>query len=265
MAFWGCEFVFDGIPSFEYGLMLYDIGVVSEDGALSPEGKIIEDRTNRSYSPLHYGVVRNTPLTFTMTFGADINSVEANKHLDRWELNAISKWLTGHKDYKYLEILQPDMEAFRYRCIITKLDYITHGQSPWAFTCTVVCDSPYSYMYPDVTHIDSVVSNSLVLESIASCEFYYPKLEITIRGGESFSIINSSDNNREFKFANVPTTPITIYVDNENEIITNSHDLNLYKNFNFSFFRLIRGLNSLSVIGDGTIDITCEFPVSIGG
>ena len=31
MAFWGCEFVFDGVPCSEYGMMIYNFGSEGQD------------------------------------------------------------------------------------------------------------------------------------------------------------------------------------------------------------------------------------------
>lgn len=263
MAFYGCQFSFDGIPCFEYGLMVYDIGGDKEDGKFSSPVELQEDRTAKRYSPLYYGVTQNEPLTFSFTFGADTEAIDKREHLDRWDIEAIARWLTGHDEYKYLEITQPDMETVRYKCIITNLEYVTYGKSPWAFTCEVTCDSPFAYTYPEVFNCSG--NTSAIIECRASCKYYYPKITISIQGGNSFSIVNHSDNNRMFTFQFLPAVPIEIYIDNENEVITNSRGLNIYDCFNFSFMRLVRGYNELEFIGDGSVTINCEYPVNVGG
>lgn len=265
MAFYGCQFSFDGVPCFEYGLMVYDFGSTNETGKFSSPVKIVEDRTSRRYKPLHYGATQNTPLTFSFTFGADINSIDREEHLDRWEMDAIASWLTGHTEYKYLEIMQPDMEAVRYRCIISNLEYTTYGNVPWAFKCEVICDSPFAYLYPETTIINTQDNQSIIFDCRASCKYYYPKLKINILEGNSFSIVNHSDNGREFLFTNIASTPVTISIDNENEVISDSADLNFYKYFNFNFFRLVKGFNELEFSGNAEVEIECEFPINTGG
>lgn len=267
MAFYGCQFTFDGVPCFEYGLMVYDIGSVVEDGKFaSTPSEILEQRTAKRYTPLYYGVIRNKPLEFTFTFGADIDSVESGRWLDRWEMDAISTWLTNKEGYKYLEIIQPDMDVIRYKCMITDLSYITQGKYPWAFSCTVTCDSPYAYLYPE-TYTKSVTnSTDLLISSRQACEFYHPQLEISMTSGNSITIVNASDNNRTFSMTGISTLPITINIDNENEIITNTQGINLYDTFNFNFLRLVRGDNNLNISADNAnISIVCEYPINVGG
>jgi hypothetical protein len=267
MAFFGSQFSFDGVPCFEYGLMVYDIDSISEGGKFaSTATKIYEDRTAWRSTPLHYGVTRNTALTFSFTFGANMESIDKNMYLDRWEMNTIATWLTGHDEYKYLEIMQPDMEAVRYKCIITSLEYTTYGNMPWAFKCTVTCDSPFGYLYPENHRYTVNDSLEINFNNKASCKYYYPKLKITILNGNSFSIVNHSDNDREFLFANIPAAPIEIVIDNENEIITNNHSLNLYDNFNYKFLRLLQSYNKLELKANSAIvELDCEFPINIGG
>ena len=57
----------------------------------------------------------------------------------------------------------------------------------------------------------------------------------------------------------------TFEVDNENGVITNNMDLNLYPYFNFEFFKLVCGDNLLEVVGNCMLEIQCEFPVNVGG
>jgi len=271
MAFYGCQFSFDGVSGYEYGLMVYDVGGIEEDGSFSSTPEIIEDRTSRRYKPLHYGVTANEPLTFTFTIGADLDSIDEYQYLDRWELDAIATWLTGQTTYKNLEIFQPDLEAVRYKVIITSLDYITYGKVPWAFKCTATCDSPYGYMQPEkykYLNLNSTTATDGVLYNRACVPYYYPIIDITLNSQSDIIITNKSDNNRTLEITGVTfkdSFPIAIHIDNENEIITSSDGTNLYDNFNFQFFRLVRGQNELELKMDGDAVITCEFPINIGG
>lgn len=85
-------------------------------------------------------------------------------------------------------------------------------------------------------------------------------------GGDNISIQNLSDNNRTFQFKGLPGgRSLTIYVDNKNQVITNSLDLNLYPYFNMKFMRLVKGDNLLKITGNAEVKFICEFPVNIGG
>lgn len=96
--------------------------------------------------------------------------------------------------------------------------------------------------------------------------YYKPVLSITMSGGGDFIITNTSDNNRVFGFEKLPTGELAITVDNKNQIITNSQDINLYPYLKgVKFLRLVRGNNHLKITGTGTVTFDCEFPADIGG
>ena len=265
MSFYGSYFSFNSIPCFEYGLMLYDVESTNEGGKFSSAIDISEDRTVFRYKPLYYGSSQNKPLTFSVIFGADMNLVDLEKHLDRWDMDAIATWLTGHDGYKYLEITQPDMEAMRYKCMISNLEYISYGNMPWAFRCDIRCDSPFAYLYPEKASFDVNGSLKIVFYSRASVKYFLPKIKISIVTGTDFSIKNHTDNGKITKFEKLPSVPIEIYIDNENEVITNSKGLNIYDCFNFNFLKLLRGNNTLEFTGNGQVEFECEFPINIGG
>lgn len=268
MAFNGCYFSFDGIPCTEYGLMLYEFGTKSSDSTnvLSVSTEIVEDRIARRYTPLHYGTITNKPLEFTMTFGADVNAIDKGEYLDRWDMDAIANWLTAHDKYKWLEITQPDMEMFRYKCFITDLKHVDVGNLPWAFNCTVICDSPFAYLYPEVIkYTVNGTTETDILNRSSYRGFYKPKIRLSLAKGGTFIVKNVTDNNRTMQLTGLPTSVLSVGIDCENEIITCDSIANPYPYFNFNFLRLCRGDNHLVMSGSGNIEIICEFPISIGG
>nr|DAZ00488.1 MAG TPA: distal tail protein [Caudoviricetes sp.] len=268
MAFWGDYFVYDGIPCTEFGLRLYEVnGVTPGEAKFSVASDISEDRVSSRYRPLFYGVTQNEPLSFKMVFGADKELANSGGFFDAWDREAISSWLSPLDGYKWLEIEQDDMEQVRYRCIIEELEMVEIGNLPIAFSCTVRCDSPFAYQYPVTYSYTCQGNTNILLRNLGSYRGgYQPKLKITTNGTDSIKIINHSDNDRTFEFTGLPQSYfLEIEVDNENGVITNNMDLNLYPYFNFEFFKLICGDNSLEVVGDCKLEITCEFPVSVGG
>ncbi|MBQ8619046.1 MAG: hypothetical protein IJ418_16240 [Clostridia bacterium] len=267
MAFWGTEFVFDGIPCSEYGLMVYHFGSEGQEDVDFQSGEIIEDRISSRYDALTYGLVQNTSLEYTLVFGANMESIDANASLDRYDVEAIASWLTGHQTLKWLMICQNDMEPFRYKCAISELRLITYGDMPWAFSCKVSCDSPFAYRMP--TEYSFSVNGELqarLFNRSSYNGFYRPNMEISLHGSNSISIQNISDGGRIFKFSALPNgNSLKIYIDNKNQVITNNMDLNLYPYFNMKFMRLIRGDNVLKITGKAEVKFICEFPVNIGG
>ena len=110
------EFSFAGESSLMYGLMIYDIdGNGQENVSFGNTADIIETRTLNRIQPIHFGVnYHDSPLQFKLVFGAE-------DYLDRYELENISFWLTGHQQYQWLSIDQPDMERVQFKCLITEL------------------------------------------------------------------------------------------------------------------------------------------------
>ena len=267
MAFWGTEFIFDGIPCSEYGLMVYHFGSNGQDDVSFQNGEIVEDRIPGRYDALTYGLVQNQSLEYTLVCGANMESMDANESIDRYEVETIAAWLTGYKTRKWLTIIQDDMESFRYRCFISELKLITYGDMPWAFSCRVSCDSPFAYSLPEEYSYTVNGEDEVILFNRSSFNgFYRPKLEIAIHSGSSVSIQNLSDGNRTFQFSSLPGgKSLVIYIDNKNQVITNNMDLNLYPYFNMKFMRLVRGDNILKIKGNATVKFICEFPVNIGG
>lgn len=268
MAFYGCEFLFDGKSCKEYGLTLYNFGSVSQgDTSFPSAGRVYEDRTLSRYSSLFYGISQNDALEYTLVFGANPDSLDANEHLDRTEISAISAWLTGHNEQKWLEIVQPDMEAFRFKCIISELKLLHYGNMPWAFSCKVYCDSPFGYTFPESYKYRVEGSKEIVLFNRSTYNGYYkPIIRLTNISEDSFSIVNMTDGERAFSFSGLPSPATEITIDNEAMIITDdSGGLNLYPYFNYNFFRLKRGNNLLQIIGTADVEFICEFPVNIGG
>lgn len=284
MAYFGCQFVFDDIPSWEYGLVIYDLGGANEDGDFATPGTIVEDRISSRYAPLHYGVNRNEPLKFQLHFGADPRAVDKREWLDRWEIDAIASWLTEHDNYKYLEIYQQDMDVIRYKCIITDLTYSSYGKYPWAFTCEVTCDSPYAYLVPETythTFTASTTGSSLgaryQVRNLASSLYYRPELKIyNMENVDAISICCDSDEGHEFKLKNLSGVGTWIKVDNEHEVLTCQTGINMYDKLDDvpHFFRMVRGNNTVIITVwpktknkqfKVTADFVCEFPINVGG
>lgn len=258
------EFMYAGESSYQYGLMIYDFdGKGQNDVAFGNKASIIETRINNRIRPIHFGVnYHKYPLEFKLVFGSE-------RVLDRYEMENISFWLTGHQDYQWLSIDQPDMELFQFKCLITELTPITHGWLPVAFEATVVCDCPYAYgfefnkQYPINGATDILFRNeSSVREFIKPFIYYDP-----MGNFDKLSIVNHSDNDREFLIENIPASSgIHMTIDNENGIIQETvYGYNMYDGFNLNFFRFVHGDNNLTVTGKGTLTFSGRFLYNVAG
>lgn len=259
------EFTFAGESSAMYGLMIYDFGGVGQtDVSFGNQASIVEMRTNSRIQPIHFGVNYNgTPLQFKLVFGAE-------RPLDRYEMQDVALWLTGHQQYQWMSIDQSDLDRIEFKCLITQLTPLTHGWLPYAFEATVVCDCPYGYG-PEWTmqyHIDGETeilfrNESSVREYIKPIVRYDTQ---SLARTSGFEIVNHSDNDRSFRFETIPDSITSVTVDNENRIISCSENgYNLYDSFNMNFFRLVHGDNYLTVRGNGTLTISGRFLFNVAG
>lgn len=267
MAFYSESFTFNEIPCDEFDLMIYDVGSDKQStGAFASTPTVVEQSIYRKWRPLFYGMKYTDKLTFELVFGVNQSRLDENKFLDREELNIVSTWLTGHEEYKWLSIMQDGMEYVRFKCYVSDLEIVDYGWIPWALKAKITCDSPFGYMAPHTYTYTISGDTSISFYNESSYNgYYYPKIQFSPNGSTKLTITNNTDDRRQFILTDIPTSVKTITVDNENGIITNDADLNLYDGFNFNFLRLKRGYNKLTVTGDGALKIICEFPVNTGG
>lgn len=256
MAFNARKFIYDGESCETYGLMIYDLdsnsGVKTEDVGAKIE--MIEDRTARNIEPITYGIKQEDPYTFELTFG----SLEP---IERSYFTEIIHWLSGRSQYRYLEIIEDDMAEIRYKCYMTNIQHKTIAGIPYAFTAEVICNCPYAYSYPFVyAYTISGSQDISILNDSATEDPIYPMITlIPSNVTQTVSIINKSDNNREFQFTGLNNYDNeTIYIDNKTKVITSDNSVNMYEYFNMTYFRLIRGLNEISIYGDGYVKIEFE-------
>lgn len=266
MAFYGCDFTFNGVSASTMGLMIYNFGTEGQDDVDLSVGEIAGDQINGRYDTLLYGLVQNEPLEFTLVFGADPDDIEAGTFLTRERVNTITKWLTGYQTWKVLTIDQPDMLPFHYKCMITGLRLITDGSYPWAFSAHVTCDGPFAYRAASVTTAALSGSESTItIDNTSGLNgYYYPVVTVTGNTGGNLTIVNNTNDGRACILNGMPTGSQNILMDCRNGVLTSSAGHNLYQYFNFNFLRLVPGINLLTATGSGTLSIECEFPVNIG-
>lgn len=257
------SFTFAGVSSEVYGLHIYDFGGQGQKPvSFGNKASIVETRLIKRVQPIHYGVnYHASPLEFTLIFGS------LEESLDRFDMEEISLWLTGHSDYQWLSIDQPDLEHCQFRCLITQLTPIHHGWLPYAFEAVVRCDCPYAYGYP-FEYTETVNGEtSILFRNEGSChEYLRPKITFTANGSspESVSIVNNSDGGREFKIENLPSYS-EFYVDCNNGMIYDNENHDFYQGFNMTFPRFVQGDNELVVTGNGDITISGRFLYNVAG
>lgn len=196
------SFVFDGIPSENYGVMIYFLDDSDKrELDLGTNVEIIEDRLAKRTSPIHYGVNLNQSMSFPLTFGS-------TEYLSDYDVDAILSWLTGHNQYKWLEYVDGD-HYVRYKCHLNNMKSIYINGLSVAFTCDVVCDGQFAYEYSSKYKYDVNESELKVnfLNKSSYNGYIYPTLQIQMEDDCSdLTIINDSDNGREFHIGPIQRT-----------------------------------------------------------
>jgi hypothetical protein len=248
--------------------MIYNFGsTTSSQGQFSSSIQPVEERLSTKYKTSFYKSIQNSPLEFTMVFGADQETIANQTPLNRYDLNMIANWL-NIDGYGWLRIEQDDLDQVRYRCRISDLKILDAGKMPWALQATVITDSPFAYHLPEIKQEIVTTSKTFSIFSRAdNLGYYFPTIEINLPSGvTTISIKNTTDNNREFKITSMPnSTGMVVTIDNENQVITSSTGVNVYQYFNYNFFRLLKGNNSIIVTASSaTVKFTSEYPVNVG-
>lgn len=262
MAFTASTFIYNGIKSESFGLYLYSFNNKSQgNGSFGGEGKILENRLQSRYRPLHYGVSRNSPMEFTIVFGT-----LDTKPIDRKTAAKIAEWLIGHQQYQWLSICQSDMEHVRYRCLIDDLVQLPVRGNTIAFQANVKCDGPYAYHLPESVSIKSSGTATGKYQNESNIhDKYYPSMKIEIKQGEkNIEIWTDKEPERKFILSNLSiSAPTNITIDGENQVITGG-DTNWYRHCNMKFLRLWPGENTIHVNGNCSVTLDCQPPVNIG-
>lgn len=259
MSFYGYDFVFNQIASENFGLKILSFdspGVV--DTSFGASVDIIEDTINRRFKPFFYGTRYNTQLEFEFTFGCE-------KELDAYDRQAIGRWLFGKQGYSWLMIDQKDLEGLFFNVIFTDPKVKSVGNLAYAFTCTARLDSPFAWS-DEFTYTNNITDSQIVnINNISDFNGYiYPKIIYTLGSSATgFSIINTSDNNREFSVLGCTQNEV-LTIDCDLGVITSSLDINRLGKTNYKFLRLVPGWNTLQVTGTGIFNTIIRFPKAIG-
>ena len=260
-----CYFSFDHIDCRAFGLRLLTFDPMA--GATEQSSTtfdVLEDRSLRKRTPFHYGIDQTDPLSFEMTFG----SIEP---IRRDKVAEITAWLTGHQQYKWLEIHRDDLEHVRYKVIIPRLELTVLNGDVYGFRASVQCDGYLAYGYPKTfTATVNGTKDVRIINPSSYNGFIKPYTEVLLKSGStSFSVVNKSDSNREFciKLPRALGIDVTFKIDNESFVVECSaaQITNVYECIKeFKEFRFVRGINDLELRGNGNRKQVCEFLYQVG-
>lgn len=250
MSFWGRSFIFDGVPSESYGLLIQDIDADAINRSMASSSmEISEQKIYRVATPYLYGMTPSPKLEFSFSAFSDVE-------MDANQFELVSKWLFSSRQYKSLQIDQFDMQDVIFYCIFQEPEVVRVANLIHGFSTTVSCNSPFAFKYPKTTtytYTASVVDTTETFynESDDTGDYLVPSEMIVtmnnVAGG--FSITNLDDNSRIISFSGLNANEV-LTISPKLQTITSSTGLLRLANSNKKFLRLVPGRNRLRVQGN---------------
>lgn len=177
------EFIFDGISSKEYDLLICSFD--SGKSGSATVGSHIEYTTFKAPNSNKWvktGSTYSEQLTFTFSVCKFQCGNSHNDPLSERELAFFMRWLV-RKDYKYLNFVQEGYENIFFNCQINAEKYEVGGKC-YGLTLTVTCDAPFGWSEPMSTTISSSTDTTVRLyDSSDEIGIIYPTMTIISNAG----------------------------------------------------------------------------------
>lgn len=233
----GINFVYDGIPSEEYGL---SIAFVGNDSDSYPSGSRVEIATDsllRNAQRMFLNSTQSTALEFEFC-------IVSESPLDGYTLSKAKQWLFGALSYRKLQICLEDFRHLYFNCTLqADGDYVFMG-GYYGFNVTAVCDAPFAWEYSRT--FTGSLGDVVFYNTSADSEDLMPVVRIKMGDSGDFSIVNHSYDERSFLFTGLNKDEV-LTVDNRKGTIVSSEGRGRLAKFNKYFLRFKPGINRLTV------------------
>ena len=259
--FIGTHFSYNGIDSDSMGVMI--INNPSGNGIREIQhgvARTIIESKNRDKS--YYNRVEAQPLAIN---GLTIGLMDG-QFFDEDKRKELVEWLF-QDDYKpFISEDNPDL-IYNVIFLDSKRNDTSNLQG-W-LSVDMRCSDPTPYM--DNTYIyDSLLINNpstgttINIMNLCNCYKYYcPKLIFTLQGADTgVSFQNVTNNNQTLIFSGLNQGE-AITINNDSKLITSSLGISRVYNCNRNWMSLVRGLNTIKVIGKCKLTIVCSFPIAV--
>lgn len=249
-------FRYDGTWSGEYGLQIadFDDNAVTETDVFSPALSL--QKAPGALRFIHSGITYDTAPTceFSALSESELNAAQRREVLS---------WLTGRKEFKPLLFEGGDNSEFTYYCVFTSIKTIWVNGHCHGFRLTAQFDSAFARGTPTTVTVSSGTNTITIYNKSDIVDDYtYPIVKFT---GGFIDIVNTTDDSqRHFTFSDLAPTEV-VTVDNEVKHISSSIGGEKLSNFTSkNWLRLRQGSNSLTIVSDGDVTITCPYYAMIG-
>lgn len=255
-----CDFIFDGIPSTEYGVQIMSLGYAPDTVALVADKEYITVRPPRSSKHTVLDVSDPEVLTF------DVQIFPVNEdYLDNTAIKQISDWLFNKTNYAKLQVLTPELSHLYFNCILKSATKLMSADKVIGISFTAECDSNGGWTFPQKRVYDFSSKNVSILtfnNQSSEENGMRPILQIEMLEDGDFSLANTLSN-QIVKINKLNNSEI-ITMDCENQIISSNLNRYLFDDFNGEFLFMPKGLNKMTVFGKCKITITYQNQEKVG-
>jgi hypothetical protein len=260
--FVGTKFKFNNQSSEEFGVSLVRIDSGMLNRPLGLKRTINKEKIRYKDTPFYFGSDKET-------YQIDITIAKINYGDTVWTQEdrlSISRWLFT-SDNQFHEFESEDNPEILYFLQFIDAEYNHNYNDEGYLVLKAEMKFPYPLTRPTYINYDLSDNTTTTIIEIENrsnvVEYYYPLIEIELKGDStSFKIKNLSANGEETIFNNLTQNEI-LNVDNENQQIISSTGNERVSNFNFIFTRLNYGLNRLEITGKCNLTFKCSFPVML--
>lgn len=279
------SFVFDGISSDNFNLVICWVNKEIDTSTNGLKKSVRKSEPNGSrYISNVYGSSVDENISFT--FDIAKNDFLPFTKEESIEINA---WLTQSNTPRLLHFNDYEIPSIDYYAVCTNIDdIIINGRN--AKTVTFETNSPFGFMSEITKKCIVEESATITIDNLSDTTdgIYYPEIKLITKNAVTI------ENNTEHK--SVTFTPVDIEKDeNENYVISINNRTNIIKDKDgnlISFdklgwgpdykskiisangtekyidyiywFRLVKGVNKISIYGDCTIEFKYKFPRKVG-
>lgn len=261
------EFEYNGIPSYDMGVCLVSLESGMIEAPFGYKREITEEKISYRDKPYFYGFKKEC-LTLKIT----IAKADENNEPTDWTFDERKKIVQWFYQNEYCPFISADTPEVVYYCTPVEDGVrFDNGRLKGYANITLRCNSPFAYTPTYIESYDHLTSPTDIIEinNLSNViDYYSPEIQIYTDNSTSFKIVNLTDGGRVFEFTDVGTQE-TIYINNEMQRIKTDkvdqfgNEIYRLSNFNKNWFRLVRGINRIQIVGDVNVLFRCNYPISI--
>lgn len=259
-----CDFIFDGLPSSEYGLQILSLGTAPDTETLIPNKEYIKVKAPNDTRYRILNVSEDEPLTFKLQLFSTECTTE-DEFLASNRIKVITDWMFNQTDYKKLQIINSEISHLYFNCILKDATKLMIAQNVFGIECTVECDSAGAWEFEKTNRYDFVANgNGSILFNNISSELKGLKPFLTIEMFEDGNLSMTNLTTGQFITINNLNITEKIIMDCRNQVISSNLDKYLFDDFNGEFLYLKQGLNNIAVTGKCKMTMTYQNQVKVG-